>query len=223
MDAAGASGGTDAAGAGTDAGGMGAADGGGMGTGVGSETLVCRKTTGSGTEGVACNAGDPTSCAAGYTCGESAGTADPVCYKFCNDDASCTAPGGYCHPGPLQTSATEGFTARTCTRSCEPMKQTGCGAGQACNLGIAADRTRLYTDCIAEGAGTYQSPCSVADDCKAGFSCLHVSVNGGGTQQMCLQLCTVSPASGCAAGQTCQAIPPPNTLGGGTTQYGWCY
>ena len=197
--------------------------GGGNGTGVGNENLVCRKTTATGTEGAACTASDPTSCAAGYTCGESVGSTDAVCYKFCNDDTGCTAPGGWCHAGPLETGTNLGFTAKTCTRNCDPMKQTGCSAGQACNLGITTNRTRLYTDCIAEGAGGYQAPCAVAQDCKAGFSCEHVAVNGGPSQQMCLQLCTVTPASGCPTGQTCQAVPPPNTLAGGTTQYGWCY
>ncbi len=197
--------------------------GGGMGTGVGNETLACRKATSSGTEGVVCNAADPTTCAAGYSCGESANSSDPVCYKFCNDDTACTAPGGWCHAGPLQTGAAEGFTAKTCTLNCDPVKQTGCGTGQSCNLGISTDRTRLYTDCIAAGAGGYQAPCTEAADCQVGFSCLHVSLNGGAEQQMCLALCTVSPASGCATGQTCEAIPPPNTLGSGTTQFGWCY
>jgi len=197
--------------------------GGGMGTGVGNETLACRKATSTGTEGVVCNASDPTSCAAGYSCGESANSSDPVCYKFCNDDTACTAPGGFCHAGPLQTAAAEGFTAKTCTLSCDPVKQTGCGTGQSCNLAIDPARTRLYTDCIAAGAGGYQAPCTEAADCQKGFSCLHVSVNGGAEQQMCLALCTVSPASGCATGQTCEAVPPPNTLGSGTTQFGWCY
>ena len=41
--------------------------GGGMGTGVGNETLICRKTTTTGTEGKACTATDPTTCAAGYS------------------------------------------------------------------------------------------------------------------------------------------------------------
>jgi hypothetical protein len=213
-------------GGGMDAGGMSVADsggGGGTGTGVGNETLICRKATTAGTEGAACNASDPTSCAAGCSCGESAGSSDPVCYKFCDDDTSCKSPGGWCHAGPLQTGASEGFTAKTCTLDCDPMKQTGCGTGQSCNLGITPSRTRIYTDCLAAGAGGYQAPCSVAEDCMAGFSCLHVAVNGGSTRQMCLLLCTVSPASMCPSGQTCQAIPPPNTLGSGTTQYGWCY
>ena len=196
---------------------------GGMGTGVGNETLVCRKTTGTGTEGVACNASNPTTCAAGYSCGESADTTDSVCYKFCNTDTDCTAPGGWCHPGPLQTGAGEGFTAKTCTLDCDPMKQAGCGTGQSCNLGISTDRTRLYTDCIAAGAGGYQDACTENADCQVGFSCLTVSVNGSANQQMCLQLCTIMPVGMCPSGQACQAIPPPNTLPGGTTQYGWCY
>jgi hypothetical protein len=200
-----------------------AGDAGGGGTGVGNEMLVCRSTKTTGTEGVACNASDPTTCAAGYSCGESQATNDSVCYKFCNDDTNCTAPGGWCHPGPIQTGASEGFTAKTCTLNCDPMKQTGCGTGESCNLGISTDRTRLYTDCLAAGPGGYQAPCAVAQDCQAGFSCLHVSVNGGTTVQMCLQLCTVSPASQCPTGEMCQAIPAPNTLGSGTTQYGWCY
>jgi hypothetical protein len=214
MDAGGGSGG------GMDAGGSGS--GGGMGTGVGNETLVCRKTTSSGTEGIACNASDPSTCAAGYSCGEPGdGSTDAVCYKFCNADTDCTAPGGWCHAGPLQTGASEGFTAKTCTLNCDPMKQTGCGTGQKCNLEISTDRSRLYTTCMATGTGGYQSPCTAAEDCMAGYSCLHVSVNGGALQQMCLQLCSVSPASTCAQGQTCQAIAAPNSLG--TTTYGWCY
>src|ERR1019366_3020613 len=117
------------------------------------------------------------------TCGEPGdGSTDAVCYKFCNDDTACAAPGGFCQPGPLQASATEGFTAKTCTLNCDPIAQKGCSAGQSCNLGIAPDRTRLYTSCIAAGAGAYQAACSTAEDCKAGFSCLKVSVNGG-TQQ----------------------------------------
>ena len=39
---------------------------------------------------------------------------------------------------------------------------------------------------------------------------------------MCLKGCQVGTgAASCPAGQACQAIPPPDTLG--TTQYGWCY
>jgi hypothetical protein len=208
-------------GGGGEAGGGGGSGGGG--TGVGDETLVCRATTSTGTEGVACNASDPTTCAAGYSCGEPGdGSEDSVCYKFCNADTDCTSPGGWCHAGPLQTGADEGFTAKTCTLDCDPMAQKGCGAGQQCNLGISTDRTRLYTNCILAGKGGYQAPCDVAEDCQVNFSCLHVSVNGGAEQQMCLQLCTVSPtASACPTGQACQAIPAPDSLG--TTQYGWCY
>jgi hypothetical protein len=206
---------------GGDGGGM--TDGGGGGTGVGDETLVCRKTTSTGTEGVACTASDPTTCAAGLTCGEPGdGSTDPVCYKFCNDDTACASPGGYCHAGPLEASPTEGFTAKTCTLNCDPIAQKGCGAGQACNLGISSDRTRLYTSCIAAGTGAYQAPCTVAEDCQAGFSCLHVSLGGGPEQLMCLQGCAVSTTTAtCPSGQACQAIPPPDTLG--TTTYGWCY
>jgi hypothetical protein len=102
------------------------------------------------------------------------------------------------------------------------MAQKGCGAGQSCNLAISPDRTRLYTNCIAAGPGGYQAPCSVAEECQVGFSCLTVSVNGGASSKMCLQLCEVSPtASMCPAGQACQSIPPPDSLG--STQYGWCY
>jgi len=203
--------------------GGGGGGGGGNGTGVGDETLVCRSTTASATEGVTCNPSDPTTCAAGYSCGEPGdGSDDAVCYKFCNTDTDCTAPGGWCHPGPLQTGASEGFTAKTCSLNCDPMAQKGCGTGQSCNLAISTDRTRLYTQCILAGAGDYQSPCSVAEDCKAGFSCLNVSVDGATDQRMCLQLCELAPtASGCPSGQVCQVIPAPDTLA--TTQYGWCY
>jgi hypothetical protein len=199
------------------------AGGGGGGTGVGDETLVCRTTTASGTEGVACNASDPTTCAAGYSCGEPGdGSDDAVCYKFCNADTDCTAPGGWCHPGPLQTGPSEGFTAKTCSLNCDPMAQKGCGTGQSCNLAISTDRTRLYTRCIDAGSGGYQAPCTVPEDCQVGFSCLNVSVDGAQEVQMCLQLCTLAPsASGCPTGEVCQVIPAPDTLA--TTQYGWCY
>ena len=213
-----AGGATDAAGGGGEGGG-----GGGGGTGVGNETLVCRTTTASGTEGVACNASDPTTCAAGYSCAEPGdGSNDAVCYKFCNADTDCKSPGGWCHPGPLQTGATEGFTAKTCTLNCDPIAQKGCGAGQNCDLAISSDRTRLYTSCILAGTGGYQAPCTTAEDCLAGFSCLHVAVNGGAEQMMCLQACTQSTTTAtCPSGQACQQIPTPNTLG--TTVYGWCY
>jgi hypothetical protein len=195
----------------------------GGGTGVGGETLICRNALATGTEGVACAAGNPTTCAAGYSCAQPGdGSTDAACYKFCNDDTQCTAPGGWCHPGPLETGPMLGFTAKTCSFNCDPMMQKGCGAGQACNLGINPERTRLYTQCIAAGTGDYQAPCTAPEDCKAGFSCLKVSVNGGTQQHMCLQSCTVAPmASACPMGQTCQMIPPPNTLG--AMQYGWCY
>jgi hypothetical protein len=191
---------------------------------VGNETLVCRKTTSTGSEGVACTAGDPTTCAAGYSCAEPGdGSTDAACYKFCNDDTSCTAPGGWCHAGPLQTGASLGFTAKTCTLSCDPIAQKGCGAAQSCDLAISTDRTRLYTSCIAAGTGGYQAPCGAAEDCKAGFSCLKVAVNGGAEQHICLQACVSGSTTtgACPTGQACQAIPPPNTLG--ATQYGWCY
>jgi hypothetical protein len=202
---------------------MGDGGGGGMGTGVGNETLICRGVTASGTEGVACNAADPTSCAAGYSCGAPPGAATAsACYKFCNDDSQCKAPGGWCHAGPLETATGQGFTAKTCTLSCDPIAQKGCGAGQACNLGISTDRSRLYTNCIAAGTGGDQAACSVAEDCKAGLSCLKVSINGGPQQHMCLKGCVVGTTpTGCATGEACRAIPPPNSLG--TAQYGWCY
>jgi hypothetical protein len=195
----------------------------GGGTGVGNETLVCRKATATGIEGATCTPADPTTCAAGLTCGAPAdGSTDPVCYKFCSDDTVCATPGGWCHPGPLQTGASQGFTAKTCTLSCDPIAQKGCGTGQACNLGISTDRSRLYTNCIAAGTGGDQAACSIAEDCQAGLSCLKVSINGGPQQHMCLKGCVVGATpSGCATGEACRSIPPPNTLG--TTQYGWCY
>jgi hypothetical protein len=114
-----------------------------------------------------------------------------------------------------------GFTAKTCTLNCDPMKQTGCGAGQKCSLMLSPSRARLYTTCIATGGGGYQAPCARSEDCKAGFSCENVSLNGGAPQAMCLELCSISPASACPQGQTCRPVAAPNTLG--TTQYGWCY
>jgi hypothetical protein len=200
----------------------GAGSGGGMGTGVGNETLVCRASTPAGTEGVTCNASDPTTCAAGTTCGEPGdGSLDAVCYRFCDTDADCTAPGGWCHAGPLQTGPTEGFTAKTCTLDCDPMAQTGCGAGEKCNLLLTPSHTRLFTTCMATGTGGSKTPCTRSEDCLAGYSCEDVSLGGALPQPMCLKLCTISPASQCPTGQTCQPVAPPNSLG--ATQYGWCY
>ena len=81
------------------------------------------------------------------------------------------------------------------------------------------------TTCAEPGDGSQDPVCfrlcnADTEDCGVGLSCLTVS-SGGIAQKMCLKLCTIGPASGCATGQTgVAATGDPNTLG--STQYGWC-
>jgi hypothetical protein len=107
--------------------------------------------------------------------------------------------------------------------NCDPLTAMGCSAGDNCDLAIKPDRSRLYTECIQGGTGGYQAPCTMAQDCLPGFSCLKVSSDGGQTEtQMCLQACVRNPTpSGCPGSEVCQPIDPPNMLG--TNEWGWCY
>ena len=203
----------------SDGGGEGGGGGGGGGfTGA----VVCRGAAAAGTEGVACNAADPATCAAGYTCGvlaDGTPSASAVCRKLCNSDASCTAPGGTCQTHLALSSGTAMFAAPACTLSCNPLTAQGCGAGQNCEVAVKNDKSRIYTDCTHAGTGDHLAPCTTGGDCKAGFSCLKVNTQA---TRVCLQTCTRAPtASACAMGRTCQAVAPPNTLG--ATEYGWCY
>jgi hypothetical protein len=193
-------------------------DGGGGGPGIGSEAVDCRAATATGTEGVACNAADPTTCASGLTCVALDATS-AVCQKFCGSDSTCDTPGGACRSTTLDVAGT--LKAKTCSLNCNPLTAMGCGTGQNCDLAISADRLRLYTDCIAAGAGGYQQPCAKAEDCKQGYSCLKLEQGGQIVAQVCLQACTITPTPSTCASGTCTAISPPNTLAG--TQYGWCY
>jgi hypothetical protein len=112
--------------------------------------------------------------------------------------------------------------SRSCSMDCDPLTAKGCGTGQNCDLALKPDRSRLYTDCIKAGAGDHLAPCTVAQECKAGFSCLKIQQGGGPIQQVCLQACVRAPTpSACPNNRVCQPIDPPNTLGG--KEWGWCY
>lgn len=171
--------------------------------------------SGSAPEGASCtNAND---CAAGNVCLNFAPTTPAVqmCIHHCAVDGDC-AGGGLCI-GQINDGTGAAIPGvRTCTRSCDPINQTGCAAGLECTLfREAAGSMRLFRDCtFSAGTGGLFTPCVDEDDCGPGYACQDV---GFGPE--CTHWCNFGTGAGCTFG-SCLNFAPPLIVGG--VEYGVC-
>lgn len=182
-------------------------------------------TSGATPEGGGCaNVND---CAAGMLCVNfSAGTPAQMCSRMCAADTDC-AGGGLCI-GQLSDGMGGARTdVRLCTRSCDPIGQSGCVAGLECTLfREAAGAMRLYRDCN-ESLGTRTartsatapytlSMCTNEDDCAPGHAC--VNLYGMGPE--CARWCNATTGGGCAGTENCYGFMTPLVVSG--IEYGVC-
>jgi len=170
--------------------------------------------TGTIPEGSACSG--VSDCVGGTLCVNFSATgAGQMCSRMCGADGDC-AGGGLCI-GQLSDGMGGALPGvRLCTRSCDPIAQTGCVAGLECTLfEEAAGARRLYRDCTgALGSGTTFTPCTDEDDCAGGYACIDV---GFGPE--CAHWCNVGTGAGCTTG-SCLGFTTPLVVG--AVEYGVC-
>lgn len=140
------------------------------------------------------SAGDGEACGAdqvGDSCGPNLLCVQGKCARFCATNTDCV---GERTCSLVLDGPTPGATFKVCEpkgNECDPAKQTGCGAGQACY-----PQTSGYK-CDSPGAAAVGAACTFASDCAAGASCFKL---GGETR--CYKLCDLA-APDCGAGQKC--------------------
>lgn len=175
---------------------------------------IC-STAGTGMAGATCTTN--ANCAASYACiNFSTGTTPAnMCSHFCAADADCS--GGLCiHT--LNDGAGGTLPGVTlCTRSCDPIAQTGCAVGLYCD--IFQERTgamRYFTDCTAPSGSVGDGGiCSATATCRPGDLCIDTGTGVTTCQRWCRY-----PGGTCPGGQTCFELAPAIIIG--ATDYGVC-
>jgi hypothetical protein len=109
-----------------------------------------------------------------------------------------------------------------CTRSCDPIHQTGCPASSACGVYREADGAkRFFTDCYAPvGVGLQGGGCADELDCRAGYLCGDPDGALPGWGRQCMHYCSVLTGNGCPVGARCFAFSQPVLVSG--IEYGLC-
>lgn len=186
----------------------------------GSLARVCA-TAGAAAEGATCTG--ITSCAPGLLCTDISATTTPtnVCLRFCATDSDCPGAGSLCVIDLRDGSGGTVSGARLCTRSCDPVAQTGCVSGAACSIGQEpSGAMRLLTHCFAPtGSGSQGASCVDDGDCRAGFACIDPD-GGGFLRSECMHWCNVATGAGCSGGTVCYGFVTPLLIG--STEYGVC-
>jgi hypothetical protein len=169
---------------------------------------------GSGSEGSTCTT--KADCGVGMTC--LSYSLLNVCRVLCTIDTDC--PAGY----RCSESFTCGFNTETagkyCAKPCSdvvtPAGSAVCGTALKCNFRCdTLTETPLSPTCDFE-AGTLKSgPCTLDDDCAAGYYCLR-SVSGDAGSRTCTQACRTNVD--CVTGACSGTISCGNTA----TTYRYC-
>ncbi len=180
---------------------------------LGGTTRSCQ-TPGVAGEGAACS--DAMRCAAGLDCVDMSsvmGRPTPMCLRYCGSDADCTGPGSICF-WELGDGTGGSAGATVCTRSCDPVSNTGCPSGTMClPLQEAAGAMRFFTQCIGP-AGTRPSwsTCTADTDCSPGHGCV---------DRTCYRWCRVGGGGvECGAFESCVPVTPAVMIG--SVRYGVC-
>ncbi len=131
-------------------------------------------------------------CAEGLFCDASSGTAaiPRVCAPLCLLPDTTCGDGTYC----LLANSEPPFGLCNAIAGCDPVLQTGCGAGQSCIV-LANDGGDIIGDCFdfepMEGStGEVGTRCQFIDQCLPGGFCA-----GEGEDRRCLQLCDASDST----------------------------
>jgi hypothetical protein len=193
----------------------------GCGTGQSCYLVGAARTcapTGTVPEGGSCtNAND---CTTGNVCVNYSATAPYVqmCVHHCAVDGDC-AGGGLCvgEIGDGAGGVVPGV--RTCSRSCDPIAQSGCAAGLECTFfQERAGAMRLFRSCgLSVGTGGVFDPCIDEDDCAPGYACQDLGLGFG---PECTHWCNVGTGAGCSFGFVCYGFAPALIVGG--VEYGVC-
>lgn len=139
------------------------------------------------------------------------------CRAFCGVDNDCTQSGAKC----LLTL--QGASQKLCTVPCNPTyvaaaSTSGCAAALGCELfGLMSGGQG--TDCTVRGAGRDGASCATNGnaDCASGFTCVNVTLTGGGTVKKCRGVCR--PSAGAA---DCNGLPVGYTCVDSGSMYGFC-
>lgn len=152
-------------------------------------TTVCI-AAGAGLNGSPCDQSAPGQCAEGFACSD-----EGVCRRWCCNVGDC--PAGmicniYAGAGP------EGYEVGLCRLpdTCNPVDQTGCDPGEACNL-LGSE-----TVCDTPGTATEGMPCMSRNGCVAGYAC--AGMEGG--EHVCRKYCDMSATEPCPADFMCIAL-----------------
>ena len=114
-----------------------------------------------------------------------------VCETMCDGENTDCGENGYCsgaNDDPF-------FGLCSTASNCDPVFQTGCGAGEAC-FTLGATNGDVVADCFtwepADGEdGLAGSSCMFLNNCAPGYSCRPISM----TEAECLQFCDATPVT----------------------------
>jgi hypothetical protein len=162
-------------------------------------------------------------CAQGLVCLAEAKECAAVnrCYKLCNDDDQCNQPDSdvLCNIPvvPQMMSVPSMFTVCNVPRQdCDPIGKTGCAGSLAC---FFLNTGKTLCDCPSNSmglapdkAGIEGAACTLYSDCKAGLTCITMSVNGAPATSVCRTVCNPSKAA-CPSGMSCKPMG---------AKYGFC-
>ncbi|HXI55296.1 MAG TPA: hypothetical protein VNO55_04525 [Polyangia bacterium] len=154
-------------------------------------------------------------CAPGLTClNESCGGLSR-CYRLCTGNDQCkVADDVLCRINIEITTAgvrqpTPFFVCDVPHDVCDPIAKSGCAAPALSCFVLNSGQT--LCDCEDPKAGAEGAKCNTYPDCKAGFTCVSLTV-AGVAQSSCRTVCAPGKTT-CPAGQTCKAIG---------AKYGYC-
>jgi hypothetical protein len=155
----------------------------------------------SGTAGDGMPCMGATDCQEGFACVIPDGGTMGTCQHYC-----CPMAAGADTACPTGQSCATTFASTDvgfCSfpDDCDPLMQTGCGAGDACYLG-AGGTYRCATP--AADAGGTGHPCTYVNDCLARHACI---------MDMCVELCTIPGGTECDMPATCNGVTGFETVG----------
>ncbi len=136
-------------------------------------------------------------CGDGLACFTVQGDASATCHQICSPSGAGTA----C-PSKFVCGINVGLASLAfCRASCQPLEQSGCASNEACYL---ASTGAVCSSPV--GTKSPGNPCSLANDCLPGSTCVLTSASSGTCYSFCS---TAGGTPACSGGTTCNPLPAP--------------
>jgi hypothetical protein len=134
-----------------------------------------------------------------------------TCHAYCDSDMDCQGGGGKC----LMTINGDMGNQMFCSDNCDPVSSVGCNVPGSKCIGSLTTMNVGFSVCVGSGSGTQGQPCSLPNNCAAGFQC----VNDGMTD-LCARYCNMASPQ-CMGIEQCIGFNTPLLIG--SIEYGVCF